>query len=161
MTTAALQDLFLADNRCFGCGPANPDGLHLKTYEDADGYLAEWTPEERFQGPPGVVNGGLMAVPMDCHATWAAMHVFSADRGGEPVGAVTAGYTVTLHAPTPIGNRVALRAHVREHTDRHAKVTVTASVAGDVTATFEGTFVVVGLDEDAPVARPRRDDRPA
>jgi hypothetical protein len=36
MTTAALQDLFLADNECFGCGPANPDGLHLKTYEDGD-----------------------------------------------------------------------------------------------------------------------------
>jgi acyl-coenzyme A thioesterase PaaI-like protein len=143
MTTAALQDLFLADNECFGCGPANPDGLHLKTYEDGADFLAEWTPEERFQGPPGVVGGGMMAVPMDCHATWAAMHAFSEDRGGEPVGAVTAGYSVQLHAPTPIGRRVVFRARVLERTERHAKVEVTATVDADLVATFDGTFVVV------------------
>jgi hypothetical protein len=45
VTTAALQDMFLPGNRCFGCGPANPEGLHLKTYEDGDGFVAEWTPE--------------------------------------------------------------------------------------------------------------------
>jgi acyl-coenzyme A thioesterase PaaI-like protein len=143
MTTAALQDLFLADNECFGCGPANPEGLHLKTYERGDEYVAEWTPEERFQGPPGVVNGGLMAVPMDCHATWAAMHAFSEDRGGEAVGAVTAGYSVQLHAPTPIGRRVTFRARVSSRSERHAKVEVTASVDEEVTASFSGTFVVV------------------
>jgi acyl-coenzyme A thioesterase PaaI-like protein len=147
MTTAALQDLFLADNRCFGCGPANPDGLHLKTYEDGDGFVAEWTPEDRFQGPPGVVTGGIMAVPMDCHATWAAMHAFSEDRGGAAVGAVTAGYSVQLHAPTPIGHRVVFRARVGERTDRHAKVEVTATVDGTTTATFTGTFVVVDEPE--------------
>jgi acyl-coenzyme A thioesterase PaaI-like protein len=151
MTTAALQDLFLPQNRCFGCGPANPDGLHLKSYEDGDDLIAEWVPEERFQGPPGVVNGGLMAVPMDCHATWAAMHVFSADRGGEPCGAVTAGYQVRLVAPTPIGHRVVLRAQVTSRTERKAKVTVTATVDGRTVATFEGTFVAVDVDpESAP-----------
>lgn len=143
MTTAALQDLFYPTNRCFGCGPANPDGLHLKTYEADGEYVAEWTPEERFQGPPGVVNGGVMAIPMDCHATWAAMHAFSEDRGGEPVGAVTAGYSVRLVAPTPVGRRVTLRARVTERGERKAKVTVTATVAGTTVATFDGTFIAV------------------
>jgi acyl-coenzyme A thioesterase PaaI-like protein len=143
VTTAALQDMFLPENQCFGCGPANPDGLHLKSYEDGDELVAEWTPEERFQGPPGVVNGGLMAVPMDCHGTWAAMHRFSEDRGGQPCAAVTAGYSVRLIAPTPIGHRVELRARVTSHTDRKAKVSVTASVHGEVVATFDGTFVAV------------------
>lgn len=143
MTSAALQDLFLRGNRCFGCGPTNPDGLHLKSYEDGDELVAEWTPEERFQGPPGVVNGGLMAVPMDCHATWAAMHAFSADRGGAAVGAVTAGYSVRLVAPTPVGHRVVLRARVTERGDRKAKVSVSATVEGETVATFDGTFVVV------------------
>jgi acyl-coenzyme A thioesterase PaaI-like protein len=146
VTTAALQDLFLPQNRCFGCGPANPDGLHLKSYEEGDELVAEWVPEERFQGPPGVVNGGVMAVPMDCHATWAAMHAFSADRGGEPCGAVTAGYSVRLAAPTPIGHRVVLRAQVTDHTERKAKVTVTATVEGRTVATFDGTFVAVDVD---------------
>ena len=144
MTTAALQDLFLPSNRCFGCGGANPDGLHLKSYEAGDGsYVAEWVPEDRLQGPPGVVNGGVMAIPMDCHATWAAMHTFSEDRGGEPVGAVTAGYSVRLVRPTPVGHRVTFRAEVGEHDQRKAKVHVEASVEGEVVATFDGTFVCV------------------
>jgi acyl-coenzyme A thioesterase PaaI-like protein len=147
VTTAALQDLFLPQNRCFGCGPANPEGVHLKSYEEGDGLVAEWVPEERFQGPPGVVNGGMMAVPMDCHATWAAMHALSADRGGEPVGAVTAGYSVRLVAPTPVGHRVVLRAHVTERTERKAKVHVVATVDGRTTATFDGTFVAIEVDE--------------
>lgn len=143
MTTSALQDQFLPENECFGCGPANHAGLHLKSYEDGDDLVAEWVPEARFQGPPGIVNGGLMAVPMDCHGTWAAMHRFSQDRGGQPVAAVTAGYSVQLHAPTPIGHRVVLRARVTSATERKAKVTVTATVEGEVVATFEGTFVAV------------------
>ena len=152
MTTAALQDMFLRGNRCFGCGPENPDGLHLKSYEDGDDLVAEWIPEERFQGPPGVVNGGLMAVPMDCHATWAAMHALSADRGGEPVGAVTAGYSVRLIAPTPIGHRVVLRARVVDRSERKAKVSVTASVDRQTVATFDGTFVAVDPQEHGDLA---------
>lgn len=150
MTTAALQDLFYPSNRCFGCGPANPEGLHLKTYEgDAGEYVAEWTPEDRFQGPPGTVNGGVLAIPMDCHSTWAAMHAFSERRQGEPVGAVTAGYSVELRRPTPVGQRVTLRARVTAVDGRKAKVICTAEVAGEVTAEFTGTFVAVeDWDED-------------
>lgn len=144
MTTAALQDLFYPTNECFGCGPANPHGLHIKTYEHGpDQYVAEWTPEARYQGPPGVVNGGMIAVPMDCHGTWAAMHAFSEDRGGEPCGAVTAGYSVTLHAPMPVGERIRLVATVTSRDERKAKVEVTADLDGRTLATFSGTFVAV------------------
>lgn len=148
MTTAALQDLFYPANQCFGCGPSNPRGLHLKSYEDGDGLVAEWTPEEHHQGPPGVVNGGVMAIPMDCHATWAAMKAFSADRGGEPCGAVTASYEVRLRRPTPTGHRVTLRAVVLEHDQRSAAVRCTAEVDGELTAEFEGRFVAVDLWEE-------------
>ena len=143
MTTAALQDLFLPDDRCFGCGPANPDGLHLKTYERDGTYTAEWTPEDRFEGPEGVVNGGVMAIPMDCHATWAAMHVFSEDRGGAPVGAVTAEYYVRLVRPTPLGHRVRLVAEVVERDEHRARVHVRASVEDDDVASSHGTYVCV------------------
>lgn len=149
VTTAALQDLFYPTNQCFGCGPANPDGLHLKTYEDGDTFVAEWVPEARFQGPPGHVNGGVMAIPMDCHSTWAAMHAFSEAAGGEPVGAVTAGYSLRLVRPTPVGQRVSLRAQVHQISGRKAKVRCTASVAGEVTAEFDGTFVAVDHWENA------------
>ena len=88
-------------------------------------------------------HGGIMAVPMDCHATWAAMHVFSEDRGGEPVGAVTAGYCVRLLAPTPIGKRVVFTARVTSHDKHKAKVSVDATVDGASVATFEGTFIAI------------------
>lgn len=148
MTTAALQDLFYPTNRCFGCGPANPHGLHLKSYEADGEYVAEWTPEDRFQGPPGHVNGGVMAIPMDCHSTWAAMHAFSQDRGGEPVGAVTAGYSVRLIRPTPVAVRLTLRARVTSVDGRKAKVTCAAELHGEVTAEFTGTFIAVDLWDD-------------
>lgn len=143
MTTAALQDLFQPYAHCFGCGPANPDGIHLKSYTDGDDLVAEWVPEERFQGPPNVVGGGLMAVPMDCHSTWTAMHAFSADRGGEPCGAVTATFELTLHHPTPTGQRVLLRARPTEVADRHATVRCVAEVDRRTTAEFVGTYVAV------------------
>jgi acyl-coenzyme A thioesterase PaaI-like protein len=75
------------------------------------------------------------------------MHTFSEDRGGEPVGAVTAGYSVRLRRPTPIGHRVRLVARVTDHDDRHATVVVEATVGGELMATFEGHFVVVDLPD--------------
>jgi acyl-coenzyme A thioesterase PaaI-like protein len=147
VTTAALQDLFLPDNRCFGCGPGNAAGLHLKSYEREGRYLAEWTAEERFEGPPGHVNGGVMAVPMDCHGTWAAMHTFSRDRGGEPVGAVTAGYNVRLLEPTPVGHRIEFVAEVVEHDDHKARVDIVARVEDTVVANYTGYYVVVDAFE--------------
>lgn len=140
----ALQDRWLADNRCFGCGPLNPDGLKLRSYPDGDELVATWRPDPRYAGPPGVVNGGVMAVPMDCHGTWAAMRAFTQAAGGEPTAAVTAGYSVRLLAPTPVGAEVALRARVTGLDGRKAKVTVTAHVGEQLVATFDATFVSVG-----------------
>jgi predicted thioesterase len=80
---------------------------------------------------------------MDCHASWAAMHAFSEDRGGEPVGAVTAEYYVRLTQPTPLGHRVNLVAEVVEHDGHRARVHVTATVDGSEVATFDGTYVCV------------------
>jgi acyl-coenzyme A thioesterase PaaI-like protein len=143
MEHAALQDRLLPNNTCFGCGPANPDGLQLKSYEDGDVLVATWTPREGLNGPPNVTHGGMVAVPMDCHATWAAMMHFGRVRGDGQMAAVTAGYSVSLRAPTPIGQRIDLRGWVVEGTERKARVRVTAHARDTLTAEFEGTFVAV------------------
>lgn len=145
MADTALQDRFWPENRCFGCGGANPDGLHLKSFEVDGGLEAEWIPDPRYEGPPGVVNGGVMSVPMDCHGTWAAMVALGAAEGAGPIPAVTAGYSVRLIAPTPVGQPVHLRAEVTACEGRKAKVHITATSRGTVTATFDGTFVRVPL----------------
>lgn len=55
----AIQDVVNPDGVCFGCGPANAQGLHIKTYPDPDGvhYVATVVPDERYCGWPGLVYG--------------------------------------------------------------------------------------------------------
>lgn len=143
--TEALQELYLPDNPCFGCGPANPDGFQIKSFPVEDGGLvAEIVVDERFQGPPGVVNGGLLSVPMDCHSTWTAMVSFTRDRDADDlVHAVTAEYRMRLRRPTPIGESVRLRSFPGWVDGRRTSVRTTAEVAGEVTAEFEGVFASV------------------
>jgi uncharacterized protein (TIGR00369 family) len=55
-----------AHNRCFGCGPANPAGLHLKFLlaEDKSVVCLATIPDS-FEGPPGYVHGGVIATLLD------------------------------------------------------------------------------------------------
>lgn len=141
----ALQDHHLPGNACFGCGPHNPDGFQLKSRPvDGGGLVAELVIEERFQGPPGIVNGGLLSVPMDCHSTWTAMLAFTEAAGSDEFKhAVTAEYRMRLRRPTPVGVPVELRSYPGWLDGRRASVRTTASVEGEVTAEFEGVFAAV------------------
>lgn len=143
--TQALQDLHLPGNPCFGCGPDRDDGLRLKSYPAGDGGLmAEWRSEARFQGPPGVLQGGFVSVPLDCHSIWTAMAMLTAASDGDGwVEAVTAEYRVRLRRPTPTGALVRLRSRPGWIDDGRASVRTTATVEEEVTAEFEGVFVAV------------------
>ena len=50
---------------CFGCGARNLDGLRLVFHRDGEEIWAVTTPEERFQGFPGVLHGGVVATMLD------------------------------------------------------------------------------------------------
>lgn len=142
---------WLDHNPCFGCGPTNPHGIHVQTTIDEDGVgHATWVPEPHHQGPPGAVNGGLLAVPMDCHGNWTAINAFraraaAAGRDPSTIAGVTGSYSVRLSAPTPIEGPIDLRAEVTRLDGRKAFVTVAASHRGTVTATFEGIFFEVDV----------------
>ena len=41
----SLQEKYAPENACFGCGPANPDGLHIRSFVRGDEVVAEWKPE--------------------------------------------------------------------------------------------------------------------
>ncbi len=55
-----------AQNRCFGCGPANPTGLRLEFLLAPSGTVV-CLPEipERFEGPSGYLHGGIIATLID------------------------------------------------------------------------------------------------
>jgi uncharacterized protein (TIGR00369 family) len=56
----------VAQNRCFGCGPANPSGLHLEFLLAEDGsVVCLTTVPDGFEGPPGYLHGGIIATLLD------------------------------------------------------------------------------------------------
>jgi uncharacterized protein (TIGR00369 family) len=55
-----------ANNRCFGCGPANPTGLHLKFLLASDGSVVSLpVVASAFDGHPGNLHGGIIATLLD------------------------------------------------------------------------------------------------
>jgi uncharacterized protein (TIGR00369 family) len=55
-----------AQNRCFGCGPANPAGLHLEFLLAEDGTVVSLaTVSGIFDGHPGYLHGGIIATLLD------------------------------------------------------------------------------------------------
>lgn len=50
---------------CFVCGEANPNGLGLTFWQDDATVWTEFTPDERHQGYPGIVHGGLIYSILD------------------------------------------------------------------------------------------------
>ena len=142
----SLQERYAPQSICFGCGPANGEGLHVRSFpgDDEEEVVAEWTPKAPYQAFPGVLNGGIIGALLDCHSNWTAAYHLMRLRGAEtPPTTVTADYTVTLKRPTPSGRPVRLRARVLESTSERAVVEATLESDGVVCATCRGTFVAV------------------
>ena len=133
----SLQDELTPDGTCFGCGPANGDGLQLKSYRHDDTVVATFTPDLKHQAAPGVLCGGIVGTLLDCHGVAAAAVALDAPLGEV---LVTKEYTVRFRGITPI-SLLALRAEAVEHDHRTATVHATIEHDGQVTAEFEGTFV--------------------
>jgi len=55
-----------AQNRCFGCGVANPVGLHLDFFLAEDGSVVGFPAvSDLYEGPKGYVHGGIIATLLD------------------------------------------------------------------------------------------------
>lgn len=55
-----------AQNRCFGCGEANPTGLQLEFLLAEDGtVVCPATIPDSFEGHPGYLHGGIIATLLD------------------------------------------------------------------------------------------------
>lgn len=145
-STPAIQDLYPDDlAHCFGCGRDNPAGHRLKSFAQADGVVAHFTPEPHHTSIPGFVYGGLLASLVDCHAmaTAAASDLSgSIQLGDKPAPRyVTAALRVDYLQPTPLGDELELRGHVTEKTERKAVVSLTVSVRGTITVRAEAVAV--------------------
>ncbi|MFL5726475.1 MAG: PaaI family thioesterase [Chloroflexota bacterium] len=148
-TALSLQERYAPQGRCFGCGPANADGLHVRSFpagEDSSTVIADWSPEprRRYEAFEGVLNGGIIGALLDCHSNWTATyHLMGRRHADRPPTTVTLDYAVRFRRPTPSAVPVHLSARVVDAADDRATVEATLEADGQVTATCRGTFVAV------------------
>ena len=124
MTDLWFQDAIGPSNGCWGCGPANPHGLRIRSAWEGEESVCHFTPSPWHNaGPPDVVNGGILATLIDCHAVCTAI----ADRyrlAGRPIGSApaiwcaTGRLEVSYLRPTPMGVLLTVRARITDRTDK-------------------------------------------
>jgi len=140
----SLQDRYAPHTACFGCGPANPDGLRIKSFPRGDALVAHFRPQPHHQAFPGVVNGGIIGALLDCHSNWAGTWALMRRQSlRHPPTTVTAEFHVKFRKPTPLDAELELLAQATEVSDDRAVVEATVSAGGEVTATCRGVFVAV------------------
>lgn len=140
----SLQEQFAPKNACFGCGPANDQGLGIRSFVDGDTLVATWQPQPHHEAFPGMLNGGIIGALLDCHANWTAAYHLMQDQGLEkPPCTVTASYTIKLKRPTPTDAPVQLVARLASIDGAKAHITAELIAAEKVCATCKGTFVAV------------------
>ena len=140
----SIQETYAPNLKCFGCGPANEKGLHVRSLPAGEEVTAEWEASVEYEAFPGMLSGGIIGTLLDCHCNWTAAY-FLMKRGGldKPPCTVTADYAITLKRPTPTDQPVRLIARVVESTEDRAIVEGEMIAHDKVTATCRGTFVAV------------------
>ena len=158
----SLQEEYAPNNACWGCGPANAEGLRIRSFvkgvaqdsnlregklqtcPTSDEVVAEWQPKKQYEAFPGVLNGGVIGTLLDCHCNWtAAWHLMKEAGDDHPPCTVTADYAIKLLRPTPTSGKIYLSAKVVGSRPDRATVEGTLSAGGKVCATCRGTFVAV------------------
>lgn len=88
--------------RCFVCGQRNHAGLQTRYRQEGDRILTEFTGDERHQGFPGVLHGGILATLLD--ETMGRTALF------ERAWVMTGRLEVRYRNPAPLGEALAVRA---------------------------------------------------
>lgn len=156
----AFQDYYApAFSHCYGCGPSNEHGLHIKSYwldKEKKETFARYTPKPWHTGGyPENVYGGLIAALIDCHGNGTAlaagyMHEGRAMDSEPALRYVTGNLTLNFKKPTPIDGELEMRAKITEVTDKKVVMEVSLLAHGQVTV--DGSMVCVRLPATRPGA---------
>ena len=141
-----------AQNRCFGCGPANPAGLHLKFMLAKDlTVVCRTSIPDTFEGPRGFLHGGIIATLLD--------ETMSKAVRAHNVVAMTRHMEVDYRRPVPSAAPLRMEGRLYHHEGRkHWAEANIMDEAGTVLAHSKGLFIeisprperVVPSDEPTP-----------
>jgi acyl-coenzyme A thioesterase PaaI-like protein len=143
----AIQDQLAIENHCFGCGPANPDGLRIKSYLEGEESVCVYTPlPAHMAGPRQFLNGGIIGVLIDCHSICTAIAHATLAEGraldsAPPIWCVTGSMQIDYLRPTPIDGPVTLRARIESVDGK--RTLVTSSLEADGKERARGRVVAV------------------
>lgn len=130
--------LFGPGQPCFGCGPDHPHGFRLTFEREGNEVVTHFTPHDRYQGPPGIMHGGLVSTLADEVAAWAVI-ALSGKFG------FTATFDAKLHRPVRVNVPVEARAHIVA--DRKRLIDVEARILQEGSLAFVSRFTFVILDK--------------
>ena len=142
----SIQEKYAKESICFGCGPSNDEGLKIRSFRSENGLIMEFTPLEKHQAFPGMINGGIIGTLLDCHGNWAAaISIMERDGLKEPPCTVTASYSVSLKRPTPFGPKMIVHAWAENPSEWNDRIRIKMRMecGGKICAEGEGLFVAV------------------
>ena len=151
--TIAIQDRYGERfQHCWGCGPKNDLGLHLKTYPSIDGEscISRIKLENRYTGGvPSNVFGGMIATIFDCHGTASAAWFAHHQKGLELTESTVIGRFITARleidylSPSPIEDEIVVTSTLEELGERKAIIAMEMTVATKVRAKAKMVAVAV------------------
>jgi uncharacterized protein (TIGR00369 family) len=126
-----------AQNRCFGCGEANPTGLQLEFLLAADGtVVCPATIPDSFEGHPGYLHGGIIATLLD--------ETMSKSVRAQGLTAMTRHMEVDYRLPVPSGTPIRMEGRiVRSEGRKHWVEAHVLDGEGKSLAHGKGLFVEV------------------
>ena len=140
----AVQDTYGERfQHCWGCGPKNDLGLHLKTYPSVEGTscISRIKVDPQYTGGvPANLFGGMIAVIFDCHGTASAAWFSHHEKGLNLTPETVIGRFITAHlevdylSPTPIDDEIIVTSTLEELGARKAIVNMEMTVTGKVRA---------------------------
>lgn len=137
---------------CWGCGPKNEEGLHLKSYpsEDGETCIATVVPDKMYTGGvPHNLFGGMIATLFDCHGTASAAWFAHWKKGLNLRSDTVIGRFITAHLevdfkkPVPMGEEIKLTSRAEEISERKVIVAMEMEAAGEVRAAAKMVAVAV------------------
>lgn len=149
----AVQDTYGERfQHCWGCGPKNDLGMHLKTYPSVEGTscISRIKVDPQYTGGvPANLFGGMIAVIFDCHGTASAAWFSHHEKGLDLTPETVIGRFITAHlevdylSPTPIDDEIIVTSELEELGARKAIVNMEMTVAGKVRAKAKMVAVAV------------------
>jgi uncharacterized protein (TIGR00369 family) len=131
------------ENKCFGCGGANPRGMQLTFDQDhaKNRIQGNFRLGPEYQGGPGFIHGGIIATVLD--------EVMGKVCRFRNARAVTAELSIEYLKPVPVDADLQIEGHEIAMNGRDIHIAgEIRNQAGQLLARGRGRFVVIGQKPD-------------